>query len=106
MMCIQAIQYSVKLCSISRTDYLQSYSTDIATTLDVNTIQMHMMNYGLLTREEQDYFSNSPDTPCAKGRRLCTIILSFNESCVDKFLRCLAETSDYEPHRQLLQKIR
>ena len=67
---------------------------------------MQMMNYGLLTREQQEYLCNPAHTPCAKGRKLCTIILSFNESCVKKFIQCLAETSDYEPHRELLQKIR
>ena len=88
------------------TDYLRAFATDIATTLNVDNIQLHMVQYGLLTRDQQDYLSNPIYTACAKGQKLCTIILSFNEGCVEKFLQCLTETSYYEPHRELLQKIR
>ena len=86
-------------------DYLRLFATDIAT-MDVDSIQMHMIQYGLLTKAQQEYLSSPANTSFAKGQKLCTIVLSFDESCVEKFLQCLSETSHYEPHRELLQKIR
>ena len=36
---------------------------------------------------------------------MCNILLRLDESNVKKFLQCLSETNDYEPHKQLLEKI-
>ena len=88
------------------TDCLRPFVTDIANTLDVDTIVLPMVKYGLLTQGQEDYLSNAVHTSTAKRKKLCSIILSLGDSCVKKFLWCLSETSDYDPHNQLLHKIR
>lgn len=92
--------------SISVTDCLQPFVTDIASTLDVDTIVLPMVKYGLLTQGQQDYLSNPVHTSTTKKNKLCSIILALDDNCVKKFLQCLSETSDYDPHKQLLHKIR
>ena len=40
-----------------------------------------------------------------RRQKLCNIILGLPEDCVEKFLLCLQETSDYEPHKNLYDKL-
>ena len=98
--------YDTWLLTVICVDCLQPFATDIAALLDVDTILVWMIKYGLLTPDQQDYLSNLVYTPTNKKRKLCSIILSLNSSCVKNFLKCLSETSNYDPHKQLLQKIR
>jgi len=68
---------------------------------------MTMISHHLLTPDQQSNLSNPLLTPAAKQRELCLIILNLNEENVEKFLKCLEETSnEYLPHEQLLQKLR
>ena len=66
----------------------------------------YLISYGLLTPEQQDYLTHSGYTSSDKKQKLCNILLRLNENDVKKFLLCLSETSDYDPHKQLLEKIR
>ena len=80
--------------------------TSKKTRSEVTACMVFIAHYGLLTKAQQEYLSSPANTPCAKRQNLCTIMLFFDESCVEKFLQCLSESSHYEPHRELLQKIR
>ena len=88
------------------TDCLQPFATVIANTLDVDHILLQMVQKGLLTLDQQQDLSNPLHTPINKRQKLCSIILSLDNSCVEDFLQCLSETSDYAPHKELLQNIR
>ena len=65
----------------------------------------YLVSYGLLTPEQQDYLTHLAYTSSDKKHKLCNILLRLNENDVKKFLQCLSETSDYYPHKQLLEKI-
>ena len=65
----------------------------------------YLLSYGLLTPEQQEYLTHLAYTASAKKQELCNILLRLDESNVKKFLQCLSETSDHEPHKQLLEKI-
>ena len=65
----------------------------------------YLVSYGLLTCKQQEYFTLIAYTPSDKKQNLCNILLRLDENDVKKFLQCLSETSDYEPHKQLLEKI-
>ena len=65
----------------------------------------YLVSYRLLTPEQQDYLTHSAYTSSNKIQKLCNILLRLDESNIKKFLQCLSETSDYDPHKQLLEKI-
>ena len=65
----------------------------------------YLVSYGLLTPEQQDYLTHLAYTSCDKKQKLCKILLRLDENDVKKFLLCLSQTDDYDPHKQLLEKI-
>ena len=71
----------------------------------MGTILPYLISHGLLNRAQQEYLAHRFHTLAEKQQELRGILLTLNESCVKKFLQCLSETSDYEPHKQLLRKI-
>ena len=86
-------------------DFLECFSTDISESVDVGTILPNLISHGLLTPNQRDYLTHPLRTPAETKQELCGILLSLNERSVKKFLQCLSETSDYDPHKQLLNKI-
>ena len=64
-----------------------------------------MVQEGLVTPDQQQYLSNPYHTTGIKQQKLYSIVLELPESCVDKFINCLSETSNYEPHKQLYDKL-
>ena len=64
-----------------------------------------MVQKGLVTPDQQQYLSSPYHTTSEKQQKLCCIVLELPESCVDKFINCLSETSNYEPHKQLHDKL-
>ena len=64
-----------------------------------------MVQEGLVTPDQQQYLSIPYHTPGMKQQKLCSIVIELPESCVDKFINCLSETSNYEPHKQLYDKL-
>ena len=87
-------------------DSLECFATDIQDNIDVVTILPNLISYGLLTTKQQSDLTYSHYSPFEKQQILREIILQLNEKCVKKFLQCLSETSSYDPHKQLLDKIR
>ena len=65
----------------------------------------YLVSYGLLTPAQQEYLTQSVYTPSDKKQKLCNILLRLDENNVKKFLQCLSETSNYDPHKELLEKI-
>ena len=86
-------------------DSLECFASDIIGRIDLITILPHLMSYGLLTPEQQEYLTHIAYTPTDKKQKLCNILLRLDENEVKKFLQCLSETSNHEPHKQLLEKI-
>jgi len=70
----------------------------------VPKILPYLISYGLLTPEQRDCLTHLAFTT-EKRQKLCGILLRLDESGVKKFLQCLSETSDYDPHKQLLEMI-
>lgn len=88
-------------------DSLQEFADDICDSVDISTIQPHLIKRGLINKTDHEYFLNSLHTPTDKRSKLIFLIISLPESCVEKFLDCLSQTShDYAPHGSLLEKIR
>jgi len=71
----------------------------------VPIILPYLISHGLLTPDQQDYLTHSAFTTSEKRQKLCVILLRLDESGIKKFLQCLSETSDYDPHKQLLEMI-
>ena len=69
------------------------------------TILPNLISYGLLTPKQLADLTHPQHTTFEKQQILRGIILQLNEKCVKKFLQCLSETSSYDPHKQLLDKI-
>ena len=88
------------------TDSLKSFTTDIYSAIDVDTILPFMVKNGLLTPSQHQYFLNPYHTFNDKQNKLTCIAVTANEECVEKFLLCLQETSYYKPHETLLKRIR
>ena len=65
-----------------------------------------MVKNGLLSSSQHQYLLNPYHTITEKQNKLTCIAVTLSEDCVEKFLQCLEETSDYEPHETLLKKIR
>ena len=86
-------------------DSLECFATDISESVDVGTILPNLISHGLLTPEQRDCITHPLHTPAKKQEELSRILLNMNERCVKKFLQSLSETSDYDPHKQLLNKI-
>ena len=91
------------LCNIL--DSLQPFASKITSTVNVGFILLPMIQEGLLTPHQQQYLSSVCHTASEKQQKLCSIVLELPESCVDKFINCLSETSDYEPHKQLYDEL-
>ena len=87
-------------------DSLKPFTTDICGAIDVNTILPFMVKNGLLSSSQHQYFLNPYHTTYDKQNKLTCIAVTLNEDCVERFLQCLQETSEYEPHETLLKKIR
>lgn len=90
---------------INFVDSLQSFANDITETVNVDIILPMMIQQGLVSADQQQYLSNPYHTMSMKQQKLCGIILELPESCVDQFMNCLSETSDYQPHKQLHDKL-
>ena len=73
---------------------------------DLSIILPHLMACDLLTTEQQDYLTHISYTSTNKMQKLCNILLSLDENDIKKFLQCLSHTSDHEPHKKLLEKIK
>ena len=86
-------------------DSLQQFANDITSTVNVNKILPMMVQKSLITLNEYEYLSNPLYIMSDKQQKLSGIILGLPEDCVEKFLHCLLETSDYEPHKQLYDKL-
>ena len=86
-------------------DSLKPFTADIHGAVDVTAILPYMVQNGLLTSNQHQYFLNPYHTSDEKQRELACIVVTSSEDCVEKFLQCLLETSDYEPHEKLLKKI-
>ena len=86
-------------------DSLECFSTDINESVDLGTILPNLISHGLLTPNQRDYLTHPLRTPAETKQELCGILLRLNERCVKKFLQCLSETSHYDPHKLLLNKI-
>ena len=71
----------------------------------METILPNLVSHGLLTPTQQEYLTNPLHTLTKKKQELCGILLRLNEKCVKKFLQSLSETSNFDPHMQLLNKI-
>ena len=69
------------------------------------TILPNLISHGLLSPDQQERLNHPLLTPTKKQQELCGILLRLNEDRVEKFLQCLSETSSYDPHKQLLNKI-
>ena len=97
--CVTNVSFSAYL------DSLECFSTDISGSVDVITILPNLVSHGLLTPKQRDYLTNPLHSSAEKQQELCGILLRLNERSVKKFLQCLSETSDYDPHKQLLSKL-
>lgn len=86
-------------------DSLHPFSEDIINTVDVDEIVPVMLQKGLVTLDHYQDLSSKYCPMGEKQRRLIGIILRLPEDCVDMFLYCLQKTSNYEPHKQLYQKL-
>lgn len=93
-------------CFIPFPDSLQSFSKDIIGSVDVATILPSLMSCGLVTTDEVGYFNDQHVLSPDKQRKLGSIIVTLSEDYVEKFMCCLEETRDYDPHNTLLKKIR
>ena len=84
-------------------DSLQPYANEIAYSVNVDAILPTMTTEGLVTTDQQQDLIN-PSIP-KKQQMLYDIILRLPENCVNKFLHCLLETNNYEPHKKLYDKL-
>ena len=64
-----------------------------------------MVQEGLVTPDQQQYLNNQYHTTCEKQQKLYSIVIELPEDCVDKFKKCLLETSSYDPHKLLHDKL-
>ena len=88
------------------TDSLQKFSRDIIQRVNPTAILPNLIAKGLVTDAQQDILSNSTQTLSdLKQYLLCNVLLKFPEGSVDKFIECLRETSNYDPHDELLKII-
>jgi len=71
----------------------------------VSRISTHLISYGLLNPDEQEYLTHPNLLTSQKRQKLCGILLTLDESGIKNFLKCLSETSDYDPHKELLEMI-
>ena len=86
-------------------DPLHSFANDIANTVDVDLISPLMVQEGLVTPNQFQYLNSLYNTASKKQQKLYSIVIELPEDCVDKFVQCLHETSDYKPHKQLYDKL-
>ena len=86
-------------------DSLQSFATDITATVNVDLILPMMIQQNLITPDQQQDLNNPYHFVAVKQQTMCNIILGLPESYVNRILHCLQETSYYEPHNQLYNKI-
>ena len=98
--------YIVMLSHCLHIDSLEPFAQAIYSSVDVQTILPWLIAHGLVTRFDQEYFMNPSHIPSEKQLKLMCLVISLNEKCVEKFLRCLSNTADeYSPHGELLEKI-
>jgi len=64
-----------------------------------------LLSHHLLTDDQLAYFIDSTSTPIEKKQTLTSKIVAMSDDDVEIFLQCLETTSDYSPHRTLLEKI-
>ena len=86
-------------------DSLQPFADNIAGSVNVDVILPMMIQQGLVTSDQQQDLINPLLSMAAKQQKLCGIILGLPEGCVYKFLHCLLETNNYEPHNQLYDEL-
>ena len=86
-------------------DSLQPFAPDITATINVDLILPMMIQQNLITPNQQQDLSNPYHTTVVKQQKMCSIILGLPQSYVNRFLHCLQETSYYEPHKQLYDKL-
>ena len=86
-------------------DSLEPFAYDISHSVDVPTILPLLIQHGLITRHDNDYFIHHSYTNAEKQSKLTCLVVSLNEDYVDKFLDCLSQTSNFAPHDTLWNKI-
>ena len=72
---------------------------------DLSIILPHLISCGLLTIEQREYLTHGAYTLSDKQQKLLNILLSLDENGIKRFLQCLSNTSDFEPHKRLLENI-
>ena len=90
---------------IKSSDSLHLFANDITNTVDVDVILPMMIQEDLVTLNQQQYLINPSRTPAEKQQKLCSIVIELPESCVEKFINILSETSNYKPHKILYKKL-
>ena len=95
------------LCSLCGyfLDSLQPFANEIVNRVNVDLILPMMVQEGLVTPEQQQFLSSLYHTAWQKQQMLCSIVIVMSEDCVEKFRNCLLQTSDYEPHKELHDKL-
>ena len=86
-------------------DSLQPFVNEIVNTIDVDFILPLMVQRGLLTADQIQYFYSPYHTSRTKQQKLCVILTGLPEDCVDNFIQCLHETSSFHPHWLLYDKL-
>ena len=86
-------------------DSLEPFAYEICNSVDISTILPFLIKHGLINRHDNEYFMNPVHTSVEKQCKLTTLVVSLNEDCVDKFVDCLSQTSDFAPHDTLLKTI-
>ena len=89
------------MCIYNLLDSLQPFASKITNTVDVDLILPMMVQEGLVTPAQQQFLSSPLHTRDEKQQKLYSIVLELPEDCVDQFINCLSETSQYEPHKKL-----
>ena len=93
------------VCSLNL-DSLKPFVRDIHSSIDVEVILPSLISNGIVTPSDHQYFISQAYTDIQKQQKLACLVVSLEESHVEMFLQCLADTSDYAPHDTLLKTIR
>ena len=84
---------------------MQEFATDIMNNIDLQLILPHLIACGILSYEQQEFLLQITFTNSQKMNKLLNILLTLDEKGVKSFLKCLDETSQFKPHKTLLEKI-
>ena len=88
------------------TDSLQRFSVQITQRVEPSLILPHLLGKGLVTAVQVENLSDKNQISSAKKEYLlCNVLIRLSEKNVNKFVECLKETSNYDPHNELLRII-